>query len=187
MVLNNSTLTWVPVVKYLGVHLVRGRKLSFDISPAKRSFFMACNAILSHTKHTDEIIQLSLQESHCLSILTYGVTAVSLNVSQYNELNACWNSVYRRIFGFHKWESVRSFIDGLGRLDFKHLVMTYKVRFYKKLAYGANSVMSDLFYVHLMDTDYVAECLTVFHGNGAAIDRIRTDFMSGCRPSTYYR
>jgi len=72
---------------------------------------------------------------------------------------------------------VRSLIDGLGRLDFKHLVMMYKVRFYKKLAYGANSVMSDLFYVHLMDTDYVAECLTAFHGNGAAIDRIRTDFM----------
>ena len=43
------------------------------------------NAILSHTKHIDEIIQLSLQESHCLSILTYDVTAVSLNVSQYNE------------------------------------------------------------------------------------------------------
>ena len=40
------------------------------------------------------------------------------------------------------------------------------------------------FTLHLMDTDYVAECLTVFHGNGAAIDRIRTDFMSGCRPST---
>ena len=86
---------------------------------------------------------------------------------------------------------MRSFIDELGRLDFKHLVMTYKVRFYKKLAYGANSVMSDMFYVHLMDTDYVAECLTVFHGNGAAIDRIRTDFTSGRRisadvyPSTY--
>jgi len=58
------------------------------------------------------------------------------------------------------------------------LVMTYKVRFYMNLAYGAISVMSYLFYVHLMDTDYVAECLTVFHGNGAAIDRIRTDFTS---------
>jgi len=54
---------------------------------------MACNAIMSHTKHTDEIIQLSLQESYCLSILTYRVTAVSLKVSQYNELKACWNSV----------------------------------------------------------------------------------------------
>jgi len=68
---------------------------------------MACNAILSHTKHTGEIIQLSLQESYCLPILTYGVTAVSLNVSQYNELNACWNSVYRRLFGStsaNQWE-----------------------------------------------------------------------------------
>jgi len=66
--------------------LVGGRKLLFDIKSAKRSIFMACNAILSHTKHTEEIIQLSLQESYFLSILTYGVTAVSLNVSQYNEL-----------------------------------------------------------------------------------------------------
>jgi len=40
--------------------------------------------------------------------------------------------VYRELFGFHKWESVISLTDGLGRLDFKHLVMTYKVRFYKK-------------------------------------------------------
>jgi len=93
--------------------------------------------------------------------------------------------VYRRFFGFHKWESVRSLIDGFGRLDFKHLVMSYKVRFYKKLAHCANSVMCDLFNVHMMDTDFVAECLTVFHGNGAAIDRIRTNFVSGCRPSTY--
>jgi len=45
--------------------------------------------------------------------------------------------------------------------------------------------MSDLFYVHQMDTDYVAECLTVFHGIGAVIDRIRTDFVSGCRISKY--
>ena len=88
MVLNNSTLAWVPLVKYLGVHLVSGRKLSFDINPAKWSFFMACNAILSHTKHTDEIIQLSLQESHCLSILTlsfpvtpYGVIGININFS----------------------------------------------------------------------------------------------------------
>jgi len=62
------------------------------------------NTSFYHLKLYDEIIQLSLQESYCLPILTYGVTAVSLNVSQYNELNACWNSVYKRLFGFRKWE-----------------------------------------------------------------------------------
>jgi len=62
------------------------------------------------------------------------------------------------------------------------LMTQLKASLGKQEQHGANS---DLFYVHLMDTDYVAECLTVFHGNGAAIDRIRTDFTSGCRPSTY--
>ena len=33
-------------------------------------------------------------------------------------------------------------------------------------------------YVHLMASDYVAECITVFHRNGAAIDRIRTDLQA---------
>ena len=60
------------------------------------------------------------------------------------------------------------------------LMTQLKASLGKQEQHGANSVMSDL-----MDTDYVAECLTVFHGNGAAIDRIRTDFTSGCRPSTY--
>jgi len=35
-----------------------------------------------------------------------------------------------------------------------------------------------------MATDYVAECITVFHRNGVAINRIRTDFTSGW-PSMY--
>ena len=40
-------------------------------------------------------------------------------------------------------------------------------------------------YVHLIATDHVAECIIVFHRNGAAIDRIRIDFTSGCRRSMY--
>jgi len=29
--------------------------------------------------------------------------------------------MYRNIFGFYKWESVRCFINGIGRLDFEHV------------------------------------------------------------------
>ena len=43
--------------------------------------------------------------------------SLRLNKSQSSELIACWNFVYRKIFGFHKHEAVRSFIQGLGRLD----------------------------------------------------------------------
>jgi len=78
----NSTLAWVLSVKYLGIYLVSGRKLSFDIKPAKRSFFMACNV------STPVRLFSYITPGIFLSILTYGVTPVSLNVSQYNELNA---------------------------------------------------------------------------------------------------
>ena len=75
----------------------------------------------------DEILQLSLIETYCLPILTYAAPAVSLKVRQLQELNSCWNSAYQRVFGFHRWESVRSFICGLGRLDLKHVIMLMKM------------------------------------------------------------
>jgi len=60
-------------------------------------------------------------EAHCLPILQYCTAAIKLSCDQVNELNIGWNSVYRKIFGFQKWESVKQFINGLGRLDFVRL------------------------------------------------------------------
>ena len=48
-------------------------------------------------------------------------------------MNVCWNSVYRRVFGFHRWESVKCFICGLGKLNFIHIHMQSVLRF---LSYG---------------------------------------------------
>ena len=38
LLLGSDTVSWVNSVKYLGVHVVSGRKLSFDITPVKRPF-----------------------------------------------------------------------------------------------------------------------------------------------------
>ena len=76
----------------------------------------------AHDKDLDVVVHLTLQESYCLPILAYAAAAVKYTTSQEDELNASWNSVYRRIFGFNKWESVRAFIFGLGRLDLHHVL-----------------------------------------------------------------
>lgn len=57
-------------------------------------------------------------ESFCLPILLYSVASFKLSRIQISEYNTCLNSVCRRIFCFNKCESVKSFIAGLGRLDF---------------------------------------------------------------------
>jgi len=121
MSLCNDVISWSNAFKYLGVNFIASRKLSIDTIPIKRKFFVACNCILGKAKCLDDLIKLSLMESYCLPILTYATVSMKMSQVQINDLNACWNSVYRRIFGFNKWESVRVFINGIGRLDFCHL------------------------------------------------------------------
>jgi len=63
---------------------------------------------------------------------------------QSNELNECWNSVIRKLFGYHKWESVSAVLLGLGRLNFKHLVMLRKVKFYWHLYCSTDVFLRDM-------------------------------------------
>lgn len=132
MSLCNHVINWSNSFKYLGVNFTAGKKLMVDIIPVKRKFFVACNCILGKAKCTDDLIKLSLMESFCLPILTYATVSMKLSPAQVSDLNACWNSVYRRIFGFNKWESVRVFINGIGRLDFCHLREYLCLKFFSR-------------------------------------------------------
>ena len=62
-----------------------------------------------------------------------------------NELNVCWKMVFRRIFQYNKWESVRAVIDGRGRLDVKHLILLRRMQFYRRIFYTNDNVLHKLF------------------------------------------
>ena len=65
----------------------------------------------------DELALLTLNESYGLPVLMYAVPALTLGKRQTDELNACWNNVIRRIFGYNRRESVKEVIYGLGQLN----------------------------------------------------------------------
>ena len=44
-------------------------------------------------------------------------------------------------FGFNRWESVRSFVNGLGRLNLINLLNTARVKFYHHLAVSTRIIM----------------------------------------------
>ena len=85
-----------------------------------------------HSKGVDEIALLTLQESYCLSVLMYAAPTLTLKQKQIDEMNACWNEVYRKIFGYGRTESVKEVIYGLGRFNVRHLLLLRKIRFYKR-------------------------------------------------------
>lgn len=103
LVIGSDATGWTHFVKYLGVHIVSGMKLSFDINPIKPAFFTACNSVCSQSQCMDEILQLSLIETVYLYIMQL---LQSLQSCQLQELNSRWNTAYRRqVLGFRRWES----------------------------------------------------------------------------------
>jgi len=49
MLLDGMVIHWCSSAKYLGVHLLSGRSIKFDIMPCKRAFYSACNNVFSCT------------------------------------------------------------------------------------------------------------------------------------------
>ena len=104
------------------------------------------SCIFYHSRVVDEIIQLSLQDTYCLSVLLYASPALYLKPKQLSELKVCGKYIYRKKNYFSMQESVKLFICGLGGLDLLHVIMTRRVYFYNLLSVTDNYILSGMFW-----------------------------------------
>jgi hypothetical protein len=158
MQLRGDNISWETSFKYLGVNFVTGTKLSVDTDSVKRKFYVSCNCIMGTATCLNDIIKLNLMESYCSPMLSYATAAVDLTKTQVDDLNAGWNSVYRRIFGFNKWESVTSFILGLGRLNFKYERLYLCLKFVKSGLCSENSILALSVKRHFLSENFRLLC-----------------------------
>ena len=100
--------------------LIFGPCFKVDSDVIKRKLFASCNAVFNNSMHRLDLLRLQLSESYCLPVLQYCLGAITFSTSQLRELNAYWNMVYRRIFGFpsceigqtvHLWSWSTQFFD----------------------------------------------------------------------------
>jgi len=139
MTMNGNVIQWVDKLKYLGIWICAGKHFCVDLAETRRKFFSSVNAILSKCKYTNDIVKLQLLESHCLPIIMYATDCLNLKITQVKEMNSWWNSVYRKIFGYNKWESVKRLISSLNRLDVPHLINYRQLSFVKRMSSGTCS------------------------------------------------
>jgi len=113
--------------------------------------------------------------------LVFAAGAVTYSKKQVHDLNVCWNTMYRTVFNFNRWESVKGFINGLGKLSLQYILKVCKVKFYYHLLYAANSLLSDLFWLHYGDCYSADDCLRyVFGPRYAAVNAIYSQFRFDC-------
>src|ERR1700759_3688284 len=151
MTLGNIPMQWVSKIKYLGIHFTAAKHFKVDFSDIRRKYFSSLNVILSKCRYVSDPVKLQLIESQCLSILLYAIESLNLKRDELSSLNSCWNTAYRKIFNFNKWESVKELIHLLGRMDLKLMENYRRITFVKSMC----SIRCSNNVVNLIANNYV--------------------------------
>ena len=118
---------------YLGVVLLSGPKFGCCISEKIKKFYRATNGILRIEGMPDDMLILRLIESHCIPILTYGVEVIHVaDADIRRQLRVAYNSVFRRIFNYRPWQSVRELQSMLVRPTWEELLEKRKNNFLRR-------------------------------------------------------
>ena len=84
---------------------------------------------------SDDLTMLSLVETHCVPILTYGIEiAHFFDSRQKSKIRAAYNSLFRKIFGYRNFESVTDLQLSLARPTWELLCHSQKDSFYHRLS-----------------------------------------------------
>jgi hypothetical protein len=160
LVVNGNDIQWTDSLKYLGVVIISATHFSVDLSDVRRKYFIALNTVLNKAKNASELSKLYIVEAHCLPLLLYGVEALNVPSSQVSALGCWWNAVFRKLFFYNMWESVKMLIYFLQRLDMHHMIIQRKLLFIRSLEMCGNNLISNISklfklspeYAHLMKT-----------------------------------
>jgi len=156
LLVDNQIISWSDKIKYLGVWIKSNFQFELDPSESRRKFFISVNTVLSKCSFACDMVKLKLMESYCLPILLYGSESGCVDESLLLLFNSCWNSVYRKIFGYFKWESVRNVMACLNKLNVIHLVNLRRILFIKRmhLSNHVNETLAGIIKVYINNNEF---------------------------------
>ena len=93
---------------HIGVTIVRGKQFAFTARPELSSFVRATNAVLNVLQGAHEHTLITLLYSNCVPTLTYACAVKEFSATDMSDCNTAMNNVFRKIFGFTDWRSVRA-------------------------------------------------------------------------------
>jgi len=158
MTLLGLPLQWVDSSKYLGITFTSSRSLTLDIYQTRHKFFGCVNSIINHCHGASEMVKLHLMESYCYPVISYAIECFNISPSCIHQLNACWNSVYRRIFDYKPCESVRELISCLERMNLEYMYYQKKLCFLNSMMSCASSVIVSVMNVFIRTVEYSKLC-----------------------------
>ena len=136
-------------MRYLGVSLVAAKTTKCNLQTAKQSYFKALNGIFgSIGAKSDIAVILSLINSFCLPILTYGFDAIKLNKASYSTLESAYTTAFAKIFHTYNGAIIRECQLHCGCLPIKYLIDLKRINFLCNLPLTNNTHIRTLYMRH---------------------------------------
>ena len=116
--------------------------MNIDISIIFQTFDSLQSKGYRSTKH--EVTQMHLLFSNCVPILSHACAVKEFSSREMLDCNTAVNDAIRKIFSFHRWESVRDLRSYFGYKSLTDMFSTAKAKFENALLFHANPVLSYL-------------------------------------------
>ena len=142
--LNGQPIEYVSEWKYLGCLINSGKEFTFSCKSELSAFRRSANCILSSLRKPKEQVLMRLLYSYSVPILTYACEVKAYSHLDMSKCNIALNDAIRRIFSFHRWESIRTL---RGEFGYKDLTTTFAIRrrnFMSMLSHIDNKTVSSL-------------------------------------------
>ena len=92
--------------------------------------------------------------------MLYAIESISLSNAQLQQINSWWNSIFRSIFNYPKWESAKELIFYLQRIDLRHTILMRRLLFIKKNIDRncTNHLMHDIMNKYVHEPECISLC-----------------------------
>ena len=125
------------------VACTRLKMFNCSVKEKVRKFYRSTNAILRIDRYSNDMVMLSLSETHCVPILTYDIEMIHVqNADERRQMRVAYNSIFRKLFGYRWSQSVTQLQSFLGRPTWEQLVEKRKCGFYQRILNGQQNSLA---------------------------------------------
>ena len=144
LTLNGKNIEYAESITYLGTSIHSNKGLVFSSCHDLTKFYRASNSILRAVNKPSEEIMLQLLYSCCIPILSYASAVKEYPSRQLQDCTTAINDALRLIFGYNRWESVRTLRESFGYKSLVELFQKAKTKFDASLLSHHNPVIKHL-------------------------------------------
>ena len=142
--LNGAKVEYTDKYTYLGTTIVSKKGLAFSSCNDLAKFYLATNSILRAASKPSEEVLSHLLYTCCVPILSYASAVKEYSSRQMQDCTTAINDAFRFIFGYNRWESVRTLRESLGYKSLIDIFHKSKRKFDASLLSHQNPVITHI-------------------------------------------